>query len=217
MGGFWSFSRPRNEASSSREAQTIVGFFDCSPGCRASESDVRYCSCRCQGINHGALVQGRGIRPIQVPVPNGPGSVNSSVFLEPEPILQIAPQMALPNIQQSQPSPSTSRQALGTSKPEYERVGKILGRKIGKSFKHAFAGYSQTELNESIWKGLRSQFNEERVNAIVDQAYTFRMLNDPYQNQPELYEMFETGDIDRALEHFNIRWVIGRPKRKRSK
>lgn len=182
----------------SHKPQSQYGFYDCAPGCRASDRDVRYCTCRCQGINHGALIHGRQIRPI--PVPHG----NPSVFLEPEPIPQIAPQQALPNLT---PSPSPSSSKAPRAPREYK-----LTKKIGGSFKHAMIGYSQAELNESIVKGLRTQFNEERVNAIIDQAFTIRMQHEPYANQPELYELFETGDIDRALEHFSVRWVIGRPK-----
>lgn len=68
------------------------------------------------------------------------------------------------------------------------------------------------DLNEKVIKGLRYQFNAERVESIIAQAYSIRMMNNPYQNQPELYELYEDSTIDKALELFGTRWVIGRPK-----
>jgi hypothetical protein len=64
-------------------------------------------------------------------------------------------------------------------------------------------------------KGLRYQFNQERIDSIIDQAFSIRMMKEPERNRPELYELYETGEIDEALRLFNVRWVIGRPKFKR--
>ncbi len=91
------------------------------------------------------------------------------------------------------------------------RVAKKLGKLFAKSIGHV----SENELNENIMKGLRAQFRSENVDTAIDQAFQVfyeRMGSD--SNRPELYELFENGDIDRALEHFGKRWVVGRPKRR---
>lgn len=74
------------------------------------------------------------------------------------------------------------------------------------------AGRSETELNENILSGLRKQFSQERVDQFIDQAYSVYFSHDPDRPRPELYELYETGIIDKALELFRVRWVIGRPK-----
>jgi hypothetical protein len=85
--------------------------------------------------------------------------------------------------------------------------------KTTKRFLKAITGIrSQDDLNEAVLKGLRYQFNPERVESIIDQAFTIRQSQDPYANRPELYELYETGEIDKAAEIFGSRWVIGRPK-----
>jgi hypothetical protein len=168
-----------------------IAFLPCAPGCRGSASDPRYCQCVCQGINHGLL-----LRPVKierpVPVPHG---LNPALPLNQMPELPFIPV----------PAPET--------KPvEKERLIFPVARGT-KRFLKKITGYtSASDLNAVIIKGLRYQFSQERTDAIIDRALTIRMQHDPYQNQPELYELYETGDIDRALEHFSIRWVSGRPK-----
>jgi len=88
------------------------------------------------------------------------------------------------------------------------RIAKKIGKKI-------FAiRPSETELNLAIMNGLRKQFSEERVNAIIDESFAEHCSHMPESNRPELYELYESGFIDKALERRSIRWVIGRPKRK---
>jgi hypothetical protein len=85
--------------------------------------------------------------------------------------------------------------------------------KTTKRFLKAITGYkTQDDLNETVLKGLRTQFNPERVENIIAQAFSIRMSQTPEANRPELYELYETGEIDEALRMFNVRWVIGRPK-----
>ena len=68
-------------------------------------------------------------------------------------------------------------------------------------------------MNENIFKGLRTQFNQENTEIAIDQAFSVFYSQDPTRNRPELYELYETGLIDKALELMGKRWVIGRPKR----
>ncbi len=77
---------------------------------------------------------------------------------------------------------------------------------------------SEKELNERVTRGLRSQFNQERTEAILTQAETLA-LQAEYQsgnrtaNRPEAYELLESGWVDRATELLGYgRWCIGRPK-----
>jgi hypothetical protein len=186
----WSRSPYREHVTVIPESQ--YGFLPCAPGCRGSASDPRYCQCVCQGINHGLL-----LRPVKierpVPIPHG---------LNP-----AFPFHQLPELPEPKPEP----------KPivEKERLIFPVARGTKKLLKKLTGYTNANEINETIVKGLRYQFNQERTDAIINQAFTIRMQHDPYQNQPELYELYETGDIDRALEHFSIRWVTGRPKRRK--
>ena len=68
-------------------------------------------------------------------------------------------------------------------------------------------------MNENIFKGLRTQFNQENTEIAIDQAFSVFYSQDPTRNRPELYELYETGLIDKALELMGKRWVIGRPKK----
>jgi len=104
-------------------------------------------------------------------------------------------------------------------KPETEPIilpiARGTGRIAKKIAKKLFAiRPSETELNLEIMNGLRKQFSEERVNAIIDESFTEHYSHMPESNRPELYELYESGFVDKALERRNIRWVIGRPKRK---
>jgi hypothetical protein len=101
------------------------------------------------------------------------------------------------------------------NRPSIVRARALTSPKKSKAkrFLKAITGYrTADDLNEKILKGLRYQFNAERVEMIVDQAFTIRQSKDPYANRPELYELYETGEIDEALEASGTRWVIGRPK-----
>src|SRR6266699_2975141 len=133
-----------------QEEQGQVAFLPCAPGCQGSQSDPRYCTCACRGINHGIAWTRQQPRPI--PVPYG---YNPSI-----PLAQL-PEL-IPRLE-AKPEPEKERLiypvARGTGK-----VAKKLGRLFAKSIGHV----SENELNENVLKGLRRQFSEERVNTIVD-------------------------------------------------
>jgi hypothetical protein len=97
----------------------------------------------------------------------------------------------------------------------YHATGKIA-KKIGRGFGKAMLGIrpSETELNEAIISGLKRQFSQERIDMIIDESFAEYFSHDPDQPRPELYELYETGLVDNVLARRNIRWVIGRPKRK---
>jgi hypothetical protein len=114
---------------------------------------------------------------------------------------RIAPLRQLPHIQ-PKAKPIVPR----------ERLIFPVARGTRKLFKRLTGITSQHDLNEGILKGLRNQFNQERIDSIIDQAFSIRMMKVPDSNRPELYELYETGEIDEALRLFNVRWVIGRPK-----
>jgi hypothetical protein len=114
---------------------------------------------------------------------------------------QIAPLRQLPHIQ-PKPKPIAPR----------ERLIFPVARGTKHFLKKLTGITSQNDLNEAILKGLRHQFNQERIDSIIDQAFTIRQSKEPDSNRPELYELYETGEIDEALRLFNVRWVIGRPK-----
>jgi hypothetical protein len=112
---------------------------------------------------------------------------------------QIAPLRQLPYIQ-PKPTVKTERLIFPVARGTKRFLKKLTGI------------ISQNELNENVMKGLRYQFNQERIDSIIDQAFSIRMMKEPDSNRPELYELYETGEIDEALRLFNVRWVIGRPK-----
>ncbi len=173
----------------------------CSGQCQASRYPPASCRCPCQGRNHGVL------RHLQQPIDVTPYGYEN-------PAMPVRPGYFLPR----------DRQVLGLPeiRPKVERVERVEIRngkarlKTTKSFLKAITGYkTQDDLNETVLKGLRTQFNAERVESIIDQAFSIRMSQTPEANRPELYELYETGEIDKALELFGTRWVIGRPKVKR--
>ncbi|TMI42719.1 hypothetical protein E6H23_04375 [Candidatus Bathyarchaeota archaeon] len=158
-------------------------------------------------MNHGLLLYGRPERPVPVPYGYNPAI---PLHQSPEYFLPGERQvLALPNraLETRAPIPARAHSNLTPKHGKYR-----LAKTIGRSLKHALAGYSQAELNESIMKGLRYQFSQERVDAVIDQAFSIYYSHDPDRNRPELYELYENGDIDRALEQFSVRWVLGRPK-----
>ena len=190
------------------EQQQGLAFLPCASGCRGSDSDPRHCQCVCRGINHGLLLRSVRIeRP--VPVPYG---YNPSI-----PLAQL-PEL-IPRLEETKPKPETEslwdrmgRLSVKDPRPFSERHKTT--RKIGHSFKVAMAGKSESELNEGIMSGLRKQFSEERVNTIIDESFSEFYSHDPDRPRPELYELYESGFLDNALSRRNIRWVIGRPKRR---
>ena len=171
------------------------------------------------------LVYGRERQARPIPVPSSYETFVTDeriIPLLPEQNLQLAvrdlahtidhAETMVSQYQNRAPETRTSSSGRGTllqaSKGKYR-----LSKAIGRSLKHALAGYSETELNDRIWKGLRTQFNEDRVNAVIDQAFTVFYSHNPTANRPELYELYENGDLDRALDMAGLRWVIGKPKR----
>jgi hypothetical protein len=169
----------------------------CSGQCQASRYPPATCRCPCQGRNHGIL-RFRGINIT-------PTKMHDQRFAEwmgpVEQPRQIAPLPLLPHIQ---PKPTVRSR----SETDVYPVGRAF-----KKFVKKITGYkTQDDLNSAIVKGLRNQFNTERVEAIIDQAFTIRQSQRPQENRPELYELYETGEIDKATELFGSRWVIGRPK-----
>jgi hypothetical protein len=190
-----------------QEQQQGLAFLPCASGCRGSDSDPRHCQCVCRGLNHGLLLRPRQFqveRP--VPVPQG-----YNPYL---PLQQQPEPLALPHYREQ--TPEEKRQSVQRM-PEvraYHALGKV-GKKIGKNFAKAMLGrVDESELNLSIMNGLRKQFSEERVNAIVDESFSEHYSHLPESNRPELYELYESGFIDKVLERRNIRWVVGRPRRK---
>lgn len=201
-----SWAREYQQAHSTRQQENFdrafsgnFAFLPCAPGCRGSGSDPRSCHCVCRGINHGILVYGRAPRP--VPVPHG---FTPYLAMQQEPEFLPEPVKALPEIQPK----------LEPSRVESERLIFPVARGAKRFVKKITGIRSQDDLNASVLKGLGNQFKPERVEAIVDQAFSLfyqRLGSDA--NRPELYELYENGDIDRALGMFNVRWVIGRPKK----
>ena len=202
--------KPMSYFRSQRQQQ--LAYIPCAPGCMGSSHDPRGCVCVCGGINHGCLVYGRPVQPIPVPYGQSP----ASMMIE----NQIPEEIPLlPDLR-----PFEERHKILTAIGRGEiRLGKAtghasakMGKKIGKSFLKAISGgrLSEQELNESILHGLRKQFSEERVNAIVDEGFTEFLSHNPDLNRPELYELYETGILDNVLERRGIRWVLGRPKYK---
>jgi hypothetical protein len=117
---------------------------------------------------------------------------------------QLEQQRALPEIQPKIQINPTDR-LVG-------HAAKGLGRKIGHSLKVSIAGYSQDDLNSMVLNGLRKQFSQERSDSFVTEVFSEFFSHQPDANTPELYELYENGDLDRVLDRRAIRWVIGRPK-----
>lgn len=183
-----------------------LGYFPCAPGCRASLSDPRSCHCVCQGVNHGILNYRMPERPI--PVPHG--------F---DPRLALDQQPEYPALPQQVPALPEIRPKIQLS-PVDRAVGRAtisFSRKIGHSLKVSIAGYSQDDLNNTIIAGLRKQFSQERVDTILQGSFSEFGYRNPDANRPELYELYESGYVDRAVENTGTSWVTGRPKIKRGR
>ena len=177
--------------------QPAYAYLSCAPGCQGSKNNPRFCTCVCQGINHGIAWTRQEPRP--VPVPYG---YNPNIPLAQLP--ELTPRLEGP---QESEKPVT----IVSSIPRSAGVK----RKIGRSFVRAMTGHvSEEAKNTEIMTGLRKQFSQERVDAIVTEAFAEYFSHDPDQNTPELYELFENDTIDNVLARRNIRWVLGRPKKK---
>lgn len=194
----------------------------CSGQCRASRFPPVNCRCICGGMNHGILLR-QSRQPVNVtphPYTNPYESFNRDIPQLPEERLQLTAQnigreldklpFLSPNRASETRSSSTAEAVNLTRKNGKYRIAKSLG----KALKHSIAGFSQDELNERIVKGLRTQFNQDNTDLAIDQAFVIRQSKQPDANRPELYELYETGEIDQALEMMGKRWVIGRPKLK---
>lgn len=185
----------------------------CSGQCRASRYPPDTCRCPCRGRNHGILLR-FSRQPINV-TPQYQEPYRE--YLPEERMRLIARDLdALPDLSQNREPFFENRTSIpaGSQTPLIAKKGKYrIAKAIGRSFKHAVAGYSEEELNQHIVKGLRVQLNEENTDLAIDQAYSVFYSHNPQANRPELYELYENGDIDRALELMGKRWVIGRPKR----
>src|SRR4029077_17864432 len=186
----------------------------CSGQCQASRYPPSSCRCPCQGRNHGIL---RGQRPVNVTPREEYGFPTERIIsLLPEERLRLTAQGLsrdldmLPNLSVQNRVSDT----LTTSKAEIQRArDRSIARKIGRSLKHSLIGYSETELNQRILKGMRTQFNQDHVDLAIDQAMSVFYSQDQNRPRPELYELYETGLIDKALELMGKRWVVGRPKK----
>ena len=179
----------------------------CSGQCQASRFPPASCRCICQGRNHGILRN----RVFDVQAER-PDYFPEYRVIDGQRIRYLESPKLLPDIQNR---PVENRTVIPATAPTLTvRKGKYrIARKIGGSLKHALAGYSQDDLNKRIMDGLRTQFNQENTDMVIDQAFSIFYSHDPDRNRPELYELYENGDVDRALEMMNKRWVIGRPKR----
>ena len=210
MGYLWGiFDRPR------RQEQTLA-YIQCAPGCRGSDKDPRYCQCVCRGLNHGSLVYGRSVRPVPVPQGYNPDfqyPEEASRYALPAG-LQALPEIKPVPVEPVKPRPETERLIF----PVARASGKV-GKKIGKSFLKALAlgQLSEDEQNEAILNGLRRQFSAERVDAIVTESFTDWYSHNPESNTPELYELYENGNIDSTLDRRGLRWVVGRPRQNRGR
>jgi len=62
--------------------------------------------------------------------------------------------------------------------------------------------------------GLERAYGSEKAKSVLEQAISIFHVVNPYaENTPELYELFENGQVDQALEYFGASpWVIGRIK-----
>lgn len=184
----------------------------CSGQCRASRSHPSICRCICQGRNHGSLLYRNPVVNVTPIYQNPYQNFNEQIPQLPEERLRLTAQniaQELDKLPLLTPNPvSQPSTTLKPSKGKYQ-----IAKSLGKALKHSIAGYSQDELNERIIKGLRTQFNQDNTDLAIDQAFVIRQSKQPDANRPELYELYETGEIDQALAMMGKRWVIGRPKK----
>jgi hypothetical protein len=194
-----------------------MGFYDpaetmayCSGQCQASRYPPSTCRCPCQGRNHGIL---RGNNRV----------IDVTGYRESEayPSERVIPLLPVERLQLTAQSLGhdldapilPEKRVSSVSWSQIQREKRSIGKKLGKALKHSLVGFSESELNERIVKGLRTQFNQDHTDIAIDQAYSVFFSRDPNLPRPELYELYETGLIDKALELMGKRWVIGRPKK----
>lgn len=183
----------------------------CAGNCQASRYPPSTCRCPCQGRNHGIL---RGNRVIDVPSYREESYPSDRIIpLLPEARLQLTAQALGRDLDDLVPNRGLETPTISRAKPQLIfKSGKArMAKKIGK--KLFGLRPSETEMNENILKGLRQQFNQDHVDIAIDQAFSVFYSHNPDLPRPELYELYETGLIDKALELMGKRWVIGRPKK----
>ena len=74
-------------------------------------------------------------------------------------------------------------------------------------------GPHEAAKNIRILSGLERAYGSEKAKSVLEQASSiFHAVNPHAENSPELYELFENGQVDQALEMFGAQWVIGRPR-----
>ena len=74
-------------------------------------------------------------------------------------------------------------------------------------------GPCEAEKNLRILTGLERAYGSEKAKSVLEQAISIFHASNPHaENNPELYELFENGQVDQALEMFGASWYIGRPK-----
>jgi hypothetical protein len=178
----------------------------CSGQCQASRYPPASCRCPCQGRNHGILRQHNFINITGTKRHDQKWAAWMDAHGGEQP-KQIAPLPQLPYLQPvPKPKPVDTR--------PFTVKHKTLAR-LGRGLKHSTVGYSQTELNNSVFRGLRQQFNADNVDLIINGAFESFYKRNNGANRPELYELFENGDLDTSLTILGKNWAIGRPKLKR--
>lgn len=109
-------------------------------------------------------------------------------------------------------TPALSVKSPGSVGRKARRIG-VFGpanRKIAKSL---IPRPRETEKNTRIIHGLEAIYGIEKTRTVLEQAVAMFHVSNPYvQNEPEVYELFENGILDEALEYFGQSWVIGRPR-----
>src|SRR5438552_4915875 len=192
-----------------------MGFYDptetlayCSGQCQASRYPPSTCRCPCQGRNHGILRN----RVIDVNTYREESYPSERIIpLLPQERLQLTAQTLGRDLDQISESRTALAETIIPERMIFHSGKARIAKKIGK--KLFGIRPSESEMNENILKGLRQQFNAENVDIAIDQAFSVFYSQDPTRNRPELYELYETGLIDKALELMGKRWVIGRPKK----
>src|SRR2546427_11978007 len=144
-----------------------MGFYDpaetlayCAGNCQASRYPPSTCRCPCQGRNHGIL---RGNRVIDV---NGYREENypseRTIRLLPMERLQLTAQSLGHDLDvQNRVSDTPTN-----FRPETQLIFQSGKARIAKKIGRKLFGIrpSESELNENILKGLRTQFNQENVD-----------------------------------------------------
>ena len=192
-----------------------MGFYDptetlayCSGQCQASRYPPSTCRCPCQGRNHGILRN----RVIDVNTYREESYPSERIIpLLPQERLQLTAQTLGRDLDQISESRTALAETIIPERMIFHSGKARIAKKIGK--KLFGIRPSESELNENILKGLRTQFNQENVDVAIDQAFSVFYAQDQNRPRPELYELYETGLIDKALELMGKRWVIGRPKK----